>query len=125
MDKILRAALAEIEAVKGQVYPFIADETAKGAYLVYRKTKTTPLTTLDGATGCSIVVYDILSVASKYGMCQDVMAAASAACSALEGTETDGVCIQTVDIIDQSPQEWNQETNVYMATLTISCFISK
>lgn len=123
MDKILRAALAAIETVNGQVYPVIADETASGAYLVYRQTKNTPLTTLDGDTGCSTVIYEISSIADKYGICQEVMAAATAACRALPGTEADNTYIQTVDVIDQSPQSWSQEMGSYVATLTISCFI--
>lgn len=123
MDKILRAALAAIVDVHGQVFPIVADETASGAYLVYMQTKNTPLTTLDGDTGCSTVVYDIRSIADKYGVCQDVMAAATAACRALRGTETDNTYIQTVDIINQSPQEWAQEMGAYVSTLTISCFI--
>lgn len=123
MDKILRAALAAIEAVNGQVFPVIADETASGAYLVYRQTKITNLDALDGNTGCAIVTYDIHAIADKYSVCQDVMDAAAAACLALADTTTDGVDIQTVDIINQSPQEWNQDMGAYVSILSISCFI--
>lgn len=125
MDKILRAALAAIEQVKGQVFPVIADETASGAYLVYRQTKITNLDALDGSTGCAIVTYDIYSVADKYSTCQDVMDAAAAACLALADTTTDGVDIQAVDIINQSPQEWSQKLGAYVSVLSISCFISR
>ena len=125
MDKILRAALAAIEAVKGQVFPVVADETASGAYLVYRNTKTTPLAALDGDTGCAFVNYDIHSIADKYSTCQEVMDAASAICSGLAGTTDGGVDIQSVDIINQSPQEWNQDMGAYVSILSISCFISK
>lgn len=123
MDKILRAALAAIKAVKGQVFPVVADETASGDYIVYKQTKNTPLICLDGDTGCSTVIYDISCISDKYGNCMDVLADASAACLSLPGTSLDNVEIQTVDIINQSPQEWSQQLGAYVSTLTVSCFI--
>lgn len=125
MDKILRAALAAIKAVKGQVFPVIADETASGAYMVYRNTKTTNLTALDGDTGCAIVNYDIYVIAEKYSVCQDVVDTAASVCSGLAGTTDGGVEIQSVDITDQSPMEWSQKLGAYVSVLSISCFIFK
>ncbi len=123
MDKILRAALAAIEAVKGQVYPVIADETATGTYIVYKLKKNTPLGALDGDTGCSIVTYDIFCISDKYGTGQDVAAAAAAACVSCTGIH-DNIDIQTVDIEDQSPMEWSQRLGAYVSVVSISCFIS-
>lgn len=117
--------MAGIEAVKGQAYPVIADETASGAYLVYNRTKTTNLTALDGDTGCSIVTYDIYSIADKYSTCQTVIDAATSVCTGLEGTTDNGVEIQSVDIVSQSPQEWDDMVHAYTSTLTISCFICR
>lgn len=121
----MRAALAAIVAVKDQVFPVIADETANGAYLVYKQTKATNLSTLDGDTGCSTVKYDIYSIAEKYSTCQAVIDAAASVCAGLEDTESDGVEIQSVDIVDQSPLEWSQKLGAYVSVLSISCFISR
>lgn len=123
LDKILRAALAAIQTVKGQVFPVVADETANGAYIVYKQIKSTPLICLDGDTGCSTVVYDVSCIADKYGTCQEVLAEAVTACLSCEGKSLDNVEVQTVNIIDQSPQEWVQSLGAYVSTLTISCFI--
>ena len=125
MDKILRAALAAIAAVKGQVYPVIADETANGSYLVYKNTKTTNLTALDGDTGCAFVNYDIYSISDKYSTCQEVMDVAASVCTGLAGTQDSSVEIQSVDITDQSPLEWSQKLGAYVSVLSISCFIFK
>lgn len=125
MDKILRSALTGISVVKGQVYPLVADETASGSYIVYEQTKNQPLNVLDGTTGCSIISYDIHAISEKYA---DVMELNSLVCSSLlliAGTKsTDGVFVQSVDVIDQKPQEWNQNIGAYRATVSISCFIS-
>lgn len=122
MDKILRAALAAIEAVRGQAYPVIADKTASGAYIVYKQKKNTPLSALDGSTGCSIVIYDIFCVAEKYSIGQGLAGSVAAACASCVGVHND-IDVQTVDIIDQSPMEWSQPHNAYVSVVSISCFI--
>lgn len=124
MDKILRAALAAIPQVNGQVFPMVGDETAKDTWIVYEQIQNIPLMALDGDTGCATVVYDIHAASNRYGIAQEVMLAASKACLSLEGTETDDVLIQTVTIENQTPQGWSEKHDAYVSTLTISCFIS-
>lgn len=125
MDKILRSALAAITAVNEQVYPLVADESATGSYIVYEQTKNTPLNTLSGATNCFTVDYDVHLLAEKYAEIQELTTLVCPALLAIGGTKTtDGVFVQSVDITDQKPQEWNQNIGVYRATVSISCFVS-
>lgn len=125
MDKILTAALASVAAAGGQVYPLVADETATGAYVVYERTKTTPLATLSGDTGCSIIAYTIHMMGPTYADCMDLTDGIRAACLGMAGTTSGGLTVQSVDIVDEKPQEYAKEMGVYHGTLSISCFCSK
>lgn len=125
MDKILTAALASVAAAGGQVYPLVADETATGSYVVYERTKTTPLTTLTGDTGCSIIAYTIHTMGQTYADCMGLTDDIRAACKGIAGTTSDGITVQSVDITDDKPQEFAKELGVYHATLSISCFCSR
>lgn len=125
MDKILAAALAAVKSTGGQVYPLVADETATGSYVVYERTKTTPLTTLTGDTGCSIIAYTVHTMGQTYADCMGLTDDVRAACKGIAGTTSDGITVQSVDITDDKPQEFAKELGVYHATLSISCFCSK
>ena len=124
MDRILAAALKAIPAINGQVYPLIADETATGAYVVYERVNTNRLNTLGGDTGCAIITYDIHAIAVKYADCIDLTDAARIACTGMTGAQSDGVTVQSVDIIGDKPQEYASDLSAYRATLQISVFVS-
>lgn len=125
MDKILTAALAAVAATGGQVYPLVADETATGSYVVYERTKTTPLATLDGDTGCSIIAYTVHMMGQTYADCMALTDDIRAACLGMAGTVSDGLAVQSVDVTDEKPNEYAKELGVYHATLSLSCFCSK
>lgn len=124
MDKVLTATLATIPQVHNQVYPLVADESATGAYIVYERTKTTNINTLDGDTGCQIVTYDIHALAQSYADCVTLSDAIKTACKSMAGEQSGSLSVQSVDIIGDSPQEYARDIGVYRCLVQISCFIS-
>ena len=98
IETALRGKLAQIAALKNQIYPTNAPENSTGPYLVYARTNTRKIKTLEGYTDKQALSFMFSIMTAKYADMVNVRKQVEDLLLTLPETQIDGIYVEDIEI---------------------------